>query len=235
MALRSLRHWFRPRIVPLATDEAYTIWARTYVPYAHNAVMQLEESIVAPIIAACTPRRALDVGTGTGRNARLLATAGARAVISLDRSEAMLQRHVMPLGRVQGDARALPFADASFDFVCASLMAGDLRELRQWILEAARVLAAGGHLVYSDFHPAWRVHGWRRTFTGADGRTCELPYVHHAIEEHLAHCAAAALEVRAIREPRLAPRSSPILAVFHVQKPARRGHAGAPSTSTVWW
>ncbi len=40
-----------------------------------------------------------------------------------------------------------------------------------WIAEAARVLARGGHLIYSDFHPEWSVAGWRRTFTGEDGRT----------------------------------------------------------------
>ena len=33
----------------------------------------------------------------------------------------------------------------------------------------ARVLAAGGHLVYSDFHPSWAQRGWSRTFRAADG------------------------------------------------------------------
>jgi len=33
-------------------------------------------------------------------------------------------------------------------------MLGDVADLDPWISEATRVLAPGGHLVYSDFHPS---------------------------------------------------------------------------------
>jgi SAM-dependent methyltransferase len=207
---------WRPRPVPVPAAEGYSLWADTYPPYPHNPLMAVEQSIVAPLMVACAPRVAL--GTGTGRNVPLLTAAGARTVVGLDLSQAMLRRHVSPARSVCANACALPFADARFDFVCSSLMAGDLGNLREWIHEAARVLMPGGHLVYSDFHPDWASHGWRRTFVAADGRTCELSYVSHPIDEQLAHCADASLVVRAIREPRVARKPSPVVVVFHLQK-----------------
>ena len=228
MTAEALTRWFRrPRAVSLSFTEAYALWADSYPPYPHNALMAAEQAVVAPIIAACAPRVALDVGTGTGRNVPLLTAAGARVALGVDLSAAMLRRHVVPAARIRADACALPFRDARFDFVCSSLMAGDLPELGTWVHEAARVLTAGGHLVYSDFHPDWAAHGWRRTFTAGDGRIREVPYLPHAIEEHLARFEDAGLAVRAIREPRLTQRASPVVVVFHLQK--RTGGAASAS------
>jgi SAM-dependent methyltransferase len=124
--------------------------------------------------------------------------------------------------RVCGDACRLPFRDASFDLVCSSLMAGDVTDLRSWVREATRVLAPGGHLIYSDFHPSWAARRWRRTFRDAAGRRRELTYVPHQIEEHLAALQAAPLAVRAIREPRIPGRPAPLVVVFHAVKPGMR-------------
>ena len=66
----------------------------------------------------------------------------------------------------------------------------------------ARVLAAGGHLVYSDFHPSWAQRGWTRTFRDADGALHDISFNPHSIDDHLAALDAAGLRVRTIREPR---------------------------------
>lgn len=205
---------------PLPAREAYALWAETYPPEPHNPLMEAEQSVVAPIIAAAAPRRALDVGTGTGRYLTLLSAAGARFVAGVDLSLPMLEHGRCRTPRVCGDACRLPFIDGSFDFVCASLMAGDVMDLGPWIAEATRVLAPGGHLVYSDFHPSWSVQEWQRTFRAADGRGFELSYFPHTIDQHLQDLEDAALEVRAIREPRVINRSTPVVAVFHAVKPA---------------
>jgi malonyl-CoA O-methyltransferase len=137
-------------------------------------------------------------------------------------SLAMLGRTTCEVPRVCADASRLPFPDASFDLVCSSLMVGDVADLSGWLREAARVLAPGGHLIYSDFHPSWAARRWRRTFRDAQGRRRELAYFPHQIEEHLAALQASPLAVRAIREPRIPDRPAPVVAVFHAVKPGNR-------------
>jgi len=207
---------------PLPPREGYALWAETYPPRPHNALMEVEQSIVQPLIDAAMPTRALDVGTGTGRYLALLRSAGARSVVGIDMSLAMLGRSPRDLPRVCGDACGLPFRDASFDLVCSSLMAGDVSDLAAWVREATRVLAPGGHLIYSDFHPAWAARRWRRTFRDAAGRRRELAYFPHQIEDHLAALEASPLAIRAIREPRVPERPAPVVVVFHAVKPGIR-------------
>jgi SAM-dependent methyltransferase len=225
--LDRVARWLRlgGRQVVLAR-EGYALWAETYPPWPHNPLMRAEQLAVEPIISAAAsgaaPARALDVGTGTGRYLPLLASAGARLVVGLDMSLPMLGRKAYGLPRVCADACRLPFPDASFDLICSSLMVGDLEDLGAWLGEATRVLAPGGHLVYSDFHPSWTAERWRRTFRTADGRLFELSYFPHAIDEHLALLEQAPFVVRAIREPRLAGRKTPVVVVFHAVKPVRR-------------
>ena len=207
---------------PLPPREGYALWADAYPPRPHNALMEVEQAIVRPLIDAALPTCALDVGTGTGRYLGVLKSAGARQVVGLDVSLAMLGRTTCEAPCVCADARRLPFRDASFDLVCSSLMVGDVADLGGWIREATRVLAPGGHLIYSDFHPAWAARRWRRTFRDARGRRRELAYFPHQIEEHLAALRALPLAVRAIREPRIPDRPAPVVAVFHAVKPGIR-------------
>ncbi len=224
MTLDRVARWLRlgGRQVVLAR-EGYALWAETYPPWPHNPLMRAEQSAAEPIISAvacaAAPARALDVGTGTGRYLPLLASAGARPVVGLDLSLPMLRRKAYGLPRVCADACRLPFPGASFDLICSSLMVGDLEDLGAWLGEVTRVLAPGGHLVYSDFHPCWTAERWRRTFRTADGRLFELSYFPHAIDEHLALLERAPFVVRAIREPRLAGRKTPVVVVFHAVKP----------------
>jgi SAM-dependent methyltransferase len=210
----------------------YDTWADTYPGVAHNPLMRLEQEIVESILMTLCPRRALDVGTGSGRYLPVLARAGAAKVIGADFSMAMLRRIADLATRsdpgsdpesdpgsdpsvvVCADARRLPFARRSFDLVNASLTVGDVVDLQAWTTEMARVLGRGGHLVYSDFHPSWTQHGWKRTFRDRDGETHELAFAAHSIEAHLAALDAAGLHAAAIREPRFRDDSDPAVKAF---------------------
>jgi malonyl-CoA O-methyltransferase len=208
--------------------DLYDLWSESYPPVAHNPVMRLEQSIVAPILQHLRARRALDVGTGSGRYMSVLADAGASTVVGADLSMSMLVRAGGRL--VCADASSLPFRPHSFDVVNASLMAGDVEVLAPWVREMTRVLARVGHLVYSDFHPSWAEHGWKRTFVASDGATHELGFVPHTIDDHLAALETSGLRVLAIREPRFGDGDAavqafrrrwgnpPVLAVFHAIK-----------------
>jgi malonyl-CoA O-methyltransferase len=228
----------------LSTRAAYDLWADTYAPLAHNPLMRTEQAIVEPLLLRLRARRALDVGTGTGRYLPILASASA-AVVGVDSSWAMLARVGAELARPEtrgpaerarpetllcADAIHLPFRRGTFDLINASLMVGDIADLHGWTREMARALALGGHLVYSDFHPTWTEHGWRRTFQSADGATHDVAFEPHAIEQHLSALADAGLRVETIREPRLVDDDAsvrafrkrwgnpPVVAIFHAIK-----------------
>jgi malonyl-CoA O-methyltransferase len=219
----------------LTPRTAYDVWAETYPAFAHNPLMRAEQAIVEPLLLRLRARRALDVGTGTGRYLPILASTGA-IVIGVDRSWAMLSCIGAELARpeaghaqdgaadaeggassapaVCGDAIHLPFRRGTFDLINASLMVGDVADLHAWAREMARALALGGHLVYSDFHPSWTEHGWRRTFRSADGRAHEVAFEPHTIDQHLSAIRGAGLRVEAIREPRLNADGDPSIRAF---------------------
>src|SRR5262245_22478231 len=221
--MRALRlpKWLGLSPPVLPAQQAYDLWAESYPPRPHNPLMEAEQNVVAPLIATTTPSRALDVGTGTGRYLPLLAATGAPVVVGLDLSMPMLTRHLSLATRVCADGCHLPFVDRSFELVTSSLMAGDVERLSDWIAEMARVLTAGGHLIYSDFHPNWAEEGWRRTFRGPEGQLFEVGYCPHSIDAHLSALEGAALHVRTIREPRCPGHRSPVVVAFHAVKRAR--------------
>lgn len=216
----------------LGPRAAYELWAETYPAAAHNPLMQAEAAVVERLLAHVPAKRALDVGTGSGRYLPILASTAA-AVVGVDLSMAMLASGAAAQGRVRAadgvhavrlcaDACHLPFRRATFDLVNASLMVGDIADLRAWSMEMSRVLTTGGHLVYSDFHPTWTERGWQRTFRAGDGRLRAIAYQPHTIDDHLAALEGAGFHVCAIREPRLrvGRRESAVLAVFHAVKEA---------------
>lgn len=106
-------------------------------------------------------RDVLEIGCGSAPCARWLTGQGARAV-AMDLSRGMLEvgREAMrssgepPTPFVQGDATALPFADASFDIAFSSFGAFPfVADSAAAMREAARILRPGGRLVFSVNHP----------------------------------------------------------------------------------
>lgn len=100
----------------------------------------------------------LDIGTGTGRMAELLAPR-ARHVTALDKSPEMLRiararLQDLPASKVelvQGDFLALPFADASFDTVLFHQVLHYAVEPKAVLAEAARVTREAGRIAIVDF------------------------------------------------------------------------------------
>lgn len=105
-------------------------------------------------------RRVLEIGCGSAPCSRWLLREGAD-VVALDLSGRMLA-HAAELNRstglavplLQGEAGALPFADASADVVCSAF--GGLpfvADVEGTLREVARVLRPGGRFVASVNHP----------------------------------------------------------------------------------
>ena len=112
---------------------------------------------IAALAAARRPGAALDLGCGGGHVSFALA-AHAASVTAYDLSAEMLavvagaaaERGLANVTTRQGVAEALPFADASFDFVASRFSAHHWRDLRAGLREAARVLRPGGVAVFAD-------------------------------------------------------------------------------------
>ena len=160
--LEQLGRWFarftteqvvrRPRLWPafrwLTRSQFNRIAPRWDEMRSPDAFAPLEAALAA---LELTPRRALDLGTGTGRAAFLVARRYPEAeVIGVDLAEDMLAeaRRLTPPeleGRVrfeQADAERLSYPDGSFDLV-------SLANMIPFFAELARVTAPGGAVIFS--------------------------------------------------------------------------------------
>ncbi|MEA3188351.1 MAG: demethylmenaquinone methyltransferase / 2-methoxy-6-polyprenyl,4-benzoquinol methylase [Chthoniobacter sp.] len=120
------------------------------------------------VVRRWSPHRVLDVATGTGDLALALQLACPEAeVIGTDFCEPMLARAREKglVKTVRADACALPFRDGEFDVVTVAF---GLRNMESWsgaLLEMARILSAGGHLLILDFSmPAAPLRGVYRLY-----------------------------------------------------------------------
>jgi SAM-dependent methyltransferase len=99
-------------------------------------------------------RDTVELGCGTGYVSSWLARRGARP-IGLDNSSRQLATAArfqgefeIPFPLVHGDAERPPFADASFDLAISEYGAAIWCDPYRWIPEAARILRAGGELIF---------------------------------------------------------------------------------------
>jgi SAM-dependent methyltransferase len=106
--------------------------------------------------------RVLELGAGTGYQAKILAESGFRVTaIDLAGSTYAADR-VYPV--IDYDGRQIPLPDGSVDVVFSSNVLEHVRDLPSLMHDTARVLAPGGSAVHVLPSPAWRfwtsVAGW---------------------------------------------------------------------------
>jgi ubiquinone/menaquinone biosynthesis C-methylase UbiE len=132
-------------------------------------------------------QRVLDVATGTGNVALRAAEAGA-VVVALDitpenlaagRAEA--ERHGLSIEWVEGDAQALPCADASFDVVASAVGAIFAPDHEAVAGELVRVCRPGGTIGMINFTP----EGLAAEFFALFGGPTPPPPVLWGAEDHL--------------------------------------------------
>ncbi len=120
--------------------------------------------------AAGRPRRAVDLGAGTGRIALPLAQQGV-SVLAVDLSPGMAaflarQARGLPLRVLRADARRLPLPATSFEAVLTVHMLHLLPDPARALREARRILAPGGWLAIglqehaADAPVAWAQRLW---------------------------------------------------------------------------
>ncbi len=108
-------------------------------------IAKSQARVLANMVGRIKDRQMLDVGTGTGRAALILAAGGAK-VTAVDASEEMLaiarQRaaeQMLTVNFQRGDAHALEFADRSFDAVVSFRLLMHTPEWERCVAELCRV------------------------------------------------------------------------------------------------
>lgn len=178
----------------------------------------------ARLLGDVTGRRVLEVGAGAAQCSRWLVTRGAH-VVATDVSGGMLaqgrgldDRAGLRTPVVQADARALPFADRTFDVAFTSFGAipfvADAARVHD---EVARVLRPGGRWVFSVTHPvrwafpddpssrgltAIRSYFDRRPYVETDDSGTVVYAEHHrTLGDHVAELVAAGFRLERLVEP----------------------------------
>lgn len=122
----------------------------------HSSDERVENELIS-VLAGSPIGKVLDIGTGTGRIAELLA-GQADHVVALDKSPAMLrlararlQNFGSKITMIQGDFASLPVEAASVDTVLFHQVLHFAQNPAHALIEAARVNRPGGRVVIVDF------------------------------------------------------------------------------------
>jgi SAM-dependent methyltransferase len=138
-------------------------WAAEYVeagernwaqPEPSWGIFGVPESELGMLPGDLEGKDAIELGCGTAYVSAWLARRGARPV-GIDNSEAQLatarrlqQKNGIEFPLLHGNAEAVPYPDASFDFAISEYGASIWCDPYAWIPEAARLLRPGGQLVF---------------------------------------------------------------------------------------
>lgn len=209
------------------TGNEYDNFARAYSEENERGLFNTyyEKPAMLGLAGDVAGRRVLDAGCGSGPTMAALQEAGA-TVTGFDGSAAMVDLARERLGddaelHVADLAKPLPFDDAQFDDVVASLVLHYLEDWSGPLAELRRVLRPGGRLLVSVNHPVIFpvVYPARDYFAVTEysedyefsGETVWLTFFHRPLHAMTDSFAAAGFRIRTLSEPPPAPDTPPEL------------------------
>lgn len=206
---------------------AYDEFAEAYTAENDASLMNAyyERPATLALAGDVAGRRILDAGCGSGPLFAALRDQGA-VVSGIDQSPAMLGHARERLGagadlRVADLTDPLPFPDAAFDDVVASLVLHYLRDWQPTLAEFRRVLEPGGRLIASVNHPFMNNLIHRQTgprpdyfehYTWTDefdlrGQAARMTFWHKPLHAMTDAFTAAGFRIAVISEPHPVPEA----------------------------
>jgi ubiquinone/menaquinone biosynthesis C-methylase UbiE len=142
-----------PQTTP-TTQDYYDRFSTTYEAARHQGYHKLIDELELGLIRRYgTGRDVFEAGCGTGLLLREAATV-ARSAVGLDLSRGMLApARDRGLQVVQGSLTAVPLPDASFDLVYSMKVLAHVPPIKQALVELARLVRPGGHLLLEFYNP----------------------------------------------------------------------------------
>jgi SAM-dependent methyltransferase len=126
-------------------------WAREEPAWG---IWEVPEAEVQVLSENLNGKDAIELGCGTAYISAWLSRRGAR-VVGVDNSETQLatarrlqRQYGLDFPLIHGDAEAIAYPDASFDFAISEYGACLWADPQRWVPEAARLLRPGGQLVF---------------------------------------------------------------------------------------
>jgi SAM-dependent methyltransferase len=185
----------------------------------HNAYYERPATLA--LAGDVAGRRVLDAGCGSGPLFAALRDRGA-IVAGFDKSAAMLKLARQRLGpgadlRVADLGQPLPYPDAAFDDVIASLVLHYLEDWNAPLAELRRILRPGGRLIASVNHPIigsplvrpdadyWATYEWSYPVSTASGHSYVLANWHRPLPAMIDAFTGAGFRIAKISEPGPAP------------------------------
>lgn len=192
---------------------------------AGNPLFAVESAATLVALPDLRGKTVADIGCGTGRYTLQMARMGAESVMGIDLSPEMLSVAARKAERGglgdfvswrRGDLlERLPLADGAVDVVVCALTLSFLPNANGAFPELFRVLAPGGVIVISDYHP----HGLAQAraesaarngnkdrspylrFTSAQGDDCRIPQFVHTVSDLFNAGRNAGLTLEHLAEP----------------------------------
>jgi SAM-dependent methyltransferase len=142
---------------------AWDVMARDYVAAGERGwarrdpvwgIWHVPESELRMLPDDLADKDAIELGCGTAYVSSWMARRGAR-VVGIDNSDVQLatarrlqHQHGLEFPLIHGNAEAVPYPDASFDFAISEYGACLWADPQHWVREAARLLRPGGRLAF---------------------------------------------------------------------------------------
>ncbi len=197
--------WSRFRSKEKNAAAAYDLWAADYDSQPHNLMLALDETVFTELLSLVPFKKGMiaDIGCGTGRHWQKLLQLQPEKLAGFDVSEQMLARlaEKFPAAATHHiSSEMLPqLQNNSCSLLVSTLTIAHIENLQSALTEWARVTAAGGYIIITDYHPAALANGARRTFTHHNTVISIRNYV-HAVDAIIAIAKQLGLQVVRLTE-----------------------------------